>query len=269
MTSLIAWIAVDQHAPSAFYMPSDSRISWDSKNARWDAGRKLFVCRRYPDIFGYTGDVVFPSLVLGQITEAADVNLLFNKEDTFEDRHAKFVEATKASFHRRHNAPNSDFQILNGSRQSSGRQAQFKLWCLSFIAATLTWSESETEIPTDKSTLLAAFGSGTKSVQSHSLRWERSNQGGTSRAIFSAFCDSVRSVADPFSGGIPQLVGMYHTRMPQAFGIVQDNHRYFQGFPLPHDVTADTIEWRDELFQRIDGKTLKIADGAQRHVRPA
>jgi hypothetical protein len=154
MTSLIAWIAVDQRVPSAFYMASDSRISWGSEHSRWDAGRKLFLCRRHSDIFGYAGDVVFPSLVLGQITEAADVNLLFQNHDTSEDRHMKFVDATKASFQRRHNAPNFDFFILHGSRQFSGPKAQFRLWCLSFNAATRKWVDSEINVPANKSTCL-------------------------------------------------------------------------------------------------------------------
>jgi hypothetical protein len=267
MTTLIAWISIDQRAPSAFYMASDSRISWGSERARWDAGRKLFTCRRHPDIFGYTGDVVFPSLVLGQITEAADAALLFRSDDDSENRHAKFLTAVRASFSRRHNAPDADFRILHGSRQFSGPKAQFKLWCLSFRAATRSWSDTAIDIPFRQSTLLAAFGSGAESMTSHSRQWETA-QGGTSRAIFGAFCDSLRSRADPLSGGIPQLVGMYHTRMPQAFGIICDNQRYLHGFPLPPEVHSNVMEWRDELLQRVDGTTLKIMQGAQRHARP-
>ena len=268
MTSLVAWIAIDQHAPSAFYMASDSRISWGSERARWDAGRKLFLCRRHPDIFGYTGDVVFPSLVLGQITEAADAGLLFRKDEESETRHARFLTAVKTSFGRRHNSPTADFRILHASRQFSGRRVQFKLWCLSFEASTSSWSDEGIVVPVHQSTLLAALGTGAISVKSHNLRWEMSEQGGTSRAIFSAFCDSVRSSADPQSGGVPQLVGMYHTRMPQPFGIIHDNQRYFHGFPLPIEMEANAIEWRDELFQRIDGSSFKVMEGAQRHARP-
>src|SRR4051794_8066200 len=39
--------------------------------------KAFFTCKRHADIFGYTGDVVFPGLVLGQIVEAADAALLF------------------------------------------------------------------------------------------------------------------------------------------------------------------------------------------------
>jgi hypothetical protein len=113
-------------------MASESRISWSSPRARWDAGRKLFFCQQHADLFGYSGDVVFPSLVLGQITEAADSGLLFRSGDDAEHRHEKFLMAINASFGQRHNAPNADFQILHGSRQGTGSRAQFKLWCVSF-----------------------------------------------------------------------------------------------------------------------------------------
>jgi hypothetical protein len=249
-------------------MASDSRISWGSSRARWDAGRKLFLCRRNPDIFGYSGDVVFPSLVLGQITEAADTGLLFLHTDDSESRHSKFLTAIKASFGRTQNAPTRDFRILHASRQHSGPKAQFHLWCLSYSAAANSWSDASIVVPSLRSELLAVVGSGSKSIKSQGLRWEKSDQAGTSRAIFAAFCDSIRSSADPLSGGVPQLVGMYHTRLPQPFGIVQDDQRYFHGFPLADGIEPDAIEWRDELFQRIDGRSLKIVAGAQRHVRP-
>src|SRR5436309_1944374 len=116
MTTLISWIAVDQHAPSALYLASDSRISWGSQRARWDAGRKLFLCRKYPEIFGYAGDVVFPSLVIGQVADACDAGLLFTDYDGADQRHKKVVGAIRMSFTRRHNAPNADFSILHGSR---------------------------------------------------------------------------------------------------------------------------------------------------------
>jgi hypothetical protein len=223
-------------------MASDSRISWGSERVRWDAGRKLFSCRRYPEIFGYAGDVVFPSLVLGQISEIADFGLLYNPADNANQRHQKILAAVKASYDRRHNANIADFCILHGSREFSGQKSQFKLWRLLFSARTQTWHDEAIAVPTNRSVLLATIGTGSASVKSHSLSWDTSDQGGTSRAIFSAFCDSVRSNQDPMSGGVPQLVGMYHTRMPQTFGIVQDRRRYMHGFAVRPDVDSDSIE---------------------------
>ncbi len=249
-------------------MASDSRISWGSEWARWDAGRKLFACRSYADMFGYAGDVVFPCLVLGQIAEAIDSQLLFHANDISESRHAKFVSAVQASFDRRHNVPDTDFILLHGSRQSSGRKAEYKLWSLSYNAAHQKWLDSQINVPTDRSSLLIALGSGEKSVTTHQLRWETTSQGGTSRAIFGAFCDSIRSGSDPLSGGVPQLIGVYHTRMPQVFGIIYDGRPYLHGLPLPRELETSAVEWRDELFQRIDSTTLTLLPGAQRHIRP-
>jgi hypothetical protein len=268
MTTLISWISVDQHAPAALYMASDSRISWGSPRARWDAGRKLFACRKFPDLFGYAGEVVFPSLVLGQISDAADLALFFRDNDDSHTRHGRFVEAIKVSFDHRHNVPNTKFCILHASRELSGRKAEFRLWRLTYDPKGRTWSDILISVPNQRSTLLAALGSGEESLRFHSQRWEASAQGGTSRSIFSAFCDSIKSNKDLFSGGVPQLVGMYHTRMPQAFGIVCNGQRHLHGFPLPIEIASEVIEWRDELFQRIDGRTLRVISGAQRHVRP-
>ena len=105
MTSLLAWISVDSKSVAAMYLASDSRISWGSKRIRWDAGRKLFLCRKTPDIFGFAGDVTFSSLSLTQICEAADADMLFAKDDDTSLRHEKFLRLLTHSFGHRHNAP--------------------------------------------------------------------------------------------------------------------------------------------------------------------
>ena len=61
MTSLLAWVGVDSRHLSSIYLASDSRISWGDV-ANWDFGRKLFASTKYPEIIGYVGDVLFPSL---------------------------------------------------------------------------------------------------------------------------------------------------------------------------------------------------------------
>jgi hypothetical protein len=54
--------------------------------------------------------VLFPSLVLGQITGAADDHLLFRADDNWETRHAAVVSAVKTSFDSRYNVDEHDFQ---------------------------------------------------------------------------------------------------------------------------------------------------------------
>ena len=86
-------------------LASDNRITWGSELKRWDAGRKLFACKATADIFGYVGEVLFPSLVLGQITAVADDHLVFRAEDGAETRHVAVVRTVKTSFDKRGSGP--------------------------------------------------------------------------------------------------------------------------------------------------------------------
>jgi hypothetical protein len=269
LTTPVSWISVDQRAPAALYMASDSRITWGSSRRRWDAGRKLFACACHADIFGYIGEVIFPSLVLGQVVEAVDRGLIFvNSEGGPKERHSEFVEAVKTSFGRRHNAPDHSFQILHGARMSSGLECQFLMWLLSYSAHDQSWCDQEMVVPADHSSLIIALGSGAKSALLSDRRWKETAQGRTSRAIFWAFCESLRIGSDPLSGGPPQLVSLYRQKGPRTFGISYEGRRYFHGLPLQEAIAHEAIEWRDELFQRIDGETMARLEGAQRHVLP-
>jgi len=276
VTTLIAFIAVDQRGPSSLYFASDSRITWEPEKkppdhiagkVRWDSGRKLFACKQHADIFGYAGDVLFPSLVIGQMTDAADMGLLFSADDHSETRHRKFMDAIRSSIGRRYNAPDFDFHILRGSRDSSGMKSMFRVWYSYYSTKTKSWYERGIPIPTDKSTLLIAVGTGEESAIEHDALVSLTPQQGTSRAAFWGFCDSLRSNRDPLSGGPPQLVSLYRQENAKTLGVVYNGERFFQGLPLPDGILFNQVEWRDENFQRIDGNTLQLLEGAQRQVR--
>lgn len=81
MTMLVSWIGVDTHGPSSVYIAADSRISWTQEH-KFDFGKKVFASKKYPEIFGYAGDVLFPSIVLEQIIELIDAGVLLSKEMT-------------------------------------------------------------------------------------------------------------------------------------------------------------------------------------------
>jgi hypothetical protein len=135
---------------------SDSRITWGSEFKRWDAGRKLFACKATADIFGYVGEVFFPSLVLGQITAAADDHLIFRAEDDAETRHAAVVRTVKTSFDSRHNVDDeADFHIIHGARNGENMDATFRVWQLSHFKKRSTtpayWTEEEFEVSSDHS----------------------------------------------------------------------------------------------------------------------
>ena len=76
MTMLVSWIGIDTHGPTSAYIAADSRISWNMTN-KFDFGKKVFASKKYPEILGYAGDVLFPSIVLEQIIELIDADVLF------------------------------------------------------------------------------------------------------------------------------------------------------------------------------------------------
>jgi len=95
MTTVIAWISYSDTGespdlPRAMYMASDSRITWGSRVRRWDAGRKIFSPFKEPHIFEYWGDVVFPSLVLGQLVSAIDHGILAHRRSS-QRRHINWL----------------------------------------------------------------------------------------------------------------------------------------------------------------------------------
>ncbi|MCK1288989.1 hypothetical protein IVB41_34365 [Bradyrhizobium sp. 44] len=271
MTTLAAWSGVDPRGPSSLYLVSDSRISWGSYLNRWDAGRKLFACKSTPDVFGYVGDVLFPSLMLGQIIAAADDGALFPTGASAEARHAIVAETVKVSLGSRFNAPDRSFAILHGARDGSGMNARFRLWTLTYVASTWTraavWTDEELSIDKTQSALHTALGSGGRAVKKQNEDLQYDPQGRTSRAIFWAFCDALKNKADPLSGGAPQLIGLYRTEMGKSYGITYEGHRYYQGLLVPDSAHLNGIEWRDVNFQRVDGATMQVLHGAQRHGR--
>jgi hypothetical protein len=198
MTTLIAWAAIDQRGQSALYFASDSRITWGSRARRWDVGRKLFACTSSPDLFGYVGEVLFPSLVLSQITDAADHGLMIGDDDDADERHGSFSRAIKLSFSNRHNAPAYNFQILHAARVASGMSASFRCWLLSYNATEETWTDREITFELNYSNLIIAIGSGAKSFEQQFKNLGDKPQKHTSRAAFWAFCDALKA-----SGLIP------------------------------------------------------------------
>jgi hypothetical protein len=263
MTSLLAWVGVDSRSPASCYLASDSRISWE-QNTYFDCGRKLFTCAHSADLFGYCGDVLFPSLLLSQISELIDRQSIAGEAIM---RHAVLLSIAKASFENYPEAQRRAFTILHCARNSTGMSSSFHLWRTDWNP-TASWSDQEIDLPT-RSALILAVGSGKNAVESDDDLWRRSDVGRTSRAVFSAFCDSLQSGKDRRSGGAPQLAGLYRTGAGENFGTIYRGARFLLGVPMTM-VEADLmdVEWRNELFERCDGSSMKRLQDAQRHARP-
>lgn len=53
-----------------------------------------------------------------------------------------------------------------------------------------------------------------------------------------------------------------------TIGTVYEDRRGIFGASVPGGNARNYMEWRDALFQRCDGSSLKPLIGAQRHARP-
>lgn len=265
VTSIVVWCAVDSRAPAALYIASDSRITWGSGNERttWDRGRKTFACSAAPYIFGYWGDVLFPALVIPLIQERVDRM----QYSTLAPKLAH--EAIFGMIQRQWlNYPYRERRnvgIVIGSRAGAS-SSDFHLSIATYAAASARWELHTVPMP-NTSSILELKGTGESAVNTAVTRWNASPAAGTSRAVFSAFCEALKSGQDPSSGGPPQLVGLHRIGAGKAFGVLWDNRRYLSGADVlvseHNDVTG--VEWFNSLFERVNPESRKRVPGAQMH----
>jgi hypothetical protein len=265
MTLLASWIGIDTHGPASIYIASDSRISWGDKS-KYDYGRKVFALRHSPDIFGYCGDVLFPSLVLSQILEMADSSLLFAGDSSSKTRFAAIRQKLVYQFskypHEVESITGEPIEILHASRDPT-EMNRFECNLLSWTRKT-GWQNFGVNLP-EKSGPLFVRGKGAHEFNAHFATYQKGPNAGTSRNVFHCFCDSLFSSKEPSVGGAPQLAGLI--RKPKSngiyFGIVTRGSRYYLGAPINELSNFDRLEWRNELFEICDGRTGKRKADAQ------
>lgn len=119
------------------------------------------------------------------------------------------------------------------------------------------WSLLERPQPTS-SDITAADGSGKDSLTAHVKRWIDSDVGRTSRAVFSAFCDSLKSGDDSKSGGAPQLVRIGPSGPAKSVGVIWEDALYLLGQQVSSR-TAHLVEWRNTSFEECDPYTCCAA----------
>ena len=265
MTLLISWIGVDSRAPSSIYLLSDSKISWPNGSS-FDYARKVFACTQYPDIFGYCGDVLFPSIALNQIIDVIDAGMLFKEHWTSEERFNAFYNKIKSIFSfypsKVKDITASAIQIIHASRNID---KQFSCRMITWTKSTGEWSTSEKPV-TMHSDRLLVLGTGAKEFEERYKDYTLPSM--VSRSVFHCFCDVLRNTTNKTYGGAPQLVGLYRIRYGMPFGIIYDNKRYLYGIEAEDLVDFEKVEWRNELFELCDGQTKAIKSGAQRQPDP-
>ncbi|MGA3797736.1 hypothetical protein ACPCYX_08205 [Pseudomonas fluorescens] len=271
MTLLVAWVGVDTHGPSSMYIASDSRISWGA-GVNFDQGRKVFAFSKHPDILGYCGDVLFPSIALNQIVQLADAGLLFKAGFTAKE---KFQAIVKKLNHLCDAYPKlnsglaaNSLQIIYASREISNNK-QFFCHSISWSKGS-GWKGSAVELPL-QSGILFALGTGSVEFKKNYQRYQSGLNKSTSRNVFHCFCDTMRNISDRQVGGAPQIVGLY--RKPDSpavnFGVIYMRSRHFLGAKIDdlRDLSTN-VEWRNENFELCDGSSMAKFKNAQPQPDP-
>lgn len=267
MTLLASWIGVDSRKPASIYIVSDSRITWGN-NARFDYGRKVFGCKNHPDIFGYCGDVLFPSIVLNQLVDIADQGLLFEADWTCEQKFQAVIDKLIQTFN---NYPkevdgimNDSLEIIHCSRDS---ETNFFSRKMQWLKSTKRWTGEDVDFKEFSDKLFVVGSGAPEFLEKYKSYWTSENQK-TSRALFHCFSDTLSNIKDKYCGGAPQLVGLYRIGNAKFYGIIHENKRFFQGIQIDNLINLDKIEWRNELFEVCDGNSMRIKPNAQRQPNP-
>lgn len=275
MTTLVSWIAYDERAPSAAYVATDSRISWGADSV-WDGARKCFASREYPDVFGYVGDVLLPSLVLGQFIDALDAGFVVGGESELPERQEALLESFKRSVKSYPRAAQlTDFMVIHLGRVGQGMSSEYQARTIRCRDRTLT---DEVQTSLDYPAVLdfgsrgvreantpTVAGSGAKTFDEQFACWQKSEHADTSRAVFSALCTSINSGEEPTVGGSPQLVGLYRKDGGKVFGVVTGNQASVLGCSISGRGQDDTVEFRNHLFERVDARGKRLPDAKEHH----
>lgn len=265
MTTLIAWAGVDSRSVASLYIASDSRITW-GPSTKWNYSNKLFRSN-LPEIFGYCGDVTIPSKALPPLIDLINTNF-FEFEQSFEERLKKIHSYFSQVLSEYPQNQKRDFTVVYGSRTNEKMKASFHLGTIQLNSKEKTLSYTIHHIP-EKSELILRLGSGSKAIYNHYSKWQKSESEGTSRSIFSSFCDALSSEEDSFSGGSPQLVGLYRIGSPKNFGIIWNNKRYISGLFYPdYKNFMKDLEWRNERFEICDPENMLKKESSQPQPRP-
>lgn len=265
---LASWIGVDTHGLTSAYIISDSRLSWKFGNTckSFDYCRKVFASSEYPEIFGYAGDVLFPSIVLSRIVDMIDNNVLFSKSISCEEKSYRIFDVLSRELQEYpQDCINDIVQIIHISRETIVNEyPKFSVYSY-FWSKTHGWTKKEEKIP-NKSGLLLVLGSGERDFNEKYAKYARGNNSNTSRNVFHCFINALINTTDVYCGGAPQLVGIY--RKPNSngmnFGLIYNNKRYFLGAEVLNIDNYKQIPWRNDLFEICDGENKTIMYGAQR-----
>lgn len=264
MSLIVSWIGKDSHGYTSAYIASDSRVSWES-NKKYDSCRKTYFLRRFPDILGYCGDVLFPTLILQSLVELIDSKVLIDDNSSCEKRFKILCNKLSEEISKYPTEKTTgSFEILYiGHEIINDNYPNFKAFKYKWTKNS-KHEESELELPKD-SGLINIMGSGAECFKENYTKYIEGKEI-TTRYIFHSFILSLENMTDFHCGGAPQLVGVYRKPEKGAFsyGIIYNNERYYNGIRIDCFKGINNIEWRNENFEICDGKTKIIKKNAMK-----
>ncbi|MFW1840897.1 hypothetical protein ACG9XS_20450 [Acinetobacter gyllenbergii] len=266
MTTLICWAGADSRATSSLYIASDSRISWEGTQDYFDVGQKLFYSKNYPHAFGFSGLITGAQNLLNSLVRLIDNGYLNSNFDN-ETNALTIRDYFQNCFnHLPNNMKLELIKTVNIIHINRINNSQ-KVKDIYFHVNLFTFSPKGCEVQildiSSVSQILHISGSGTSAFKSSDYLWEKfdPDNSRTSRSFFSAFCTSLETNQDPYSGGAPQLLGLYRQGPVQDFGIIWDNKNFIAG--VETTTFSENVEWRNKTFERCDPWTKKLLQGAQ------
>jgi len=270
MTTLLAWAAADQRGPASIRIAADSRISWSSADGtvlrNWDFGRKVFASHQHPDVVGYCGDVLFPTQTLSQVFELIDRGAFFPTGVEPQEKVQLIAGALERAACEYPPEETRDFTIIHCTRAGEYMAGEFEVNIVSFSAGKVR-NVYPVAIP-KKSDVITILGSGANQYRLYLSRWQNSDIGGTSRAMFSSFCEFLHAQRDPRTGGPPQLAGLLRKGAAKSFGIIWNGKLYLMGMEMASSVGNREFDCYNDLFEICDSVTLQRRSGTQRQPSP-
>lgn len=263
MTAIISWVTNDgKPGAASLYIASDSRITSEREDGGYeildDKFQKVFASHHTPDIFAICGPISGARELVAELINAA---VRVRREKSYgEGAENVFPEDLfRDGLSQRAFGVQPGLSIFHGYRFGSRR---FGLTKVTFAAEQATAFRSYT-FGVDWG-LLAVDGQGDAMVvkkQGEYIDSEAESKG-YSRWLWMSFYASLVRASEITCGGAPQLVGLYGEGGGKVLGVYFNGEPFVAGRPC---VRTD-IEYRDELFQRVDASGVRFPD-AQPHAR--
>jgi hypothetical protein len=251
---------------------SDSRISGLRSDSREIAGslsdqaQKVFACENEPHIFGYSGWADYSVIALSELVDVIDAGNFFMPNDSPRCRQAKVHLWLRNRLLRHHGGgPPIPFSIAHGLREGVVMHSRFHLWIMEWTPIR-GWNTKK-KYMRGESVLLYSTGSGRTRLRTRDQAWKDSEIGKKSRGVYGAFCEALRSGADPQSKGPPQLVGLFDRGNGRYFGVLYCEHLYLKGRRIERNIPP-SYQWFNETFEVIDPQSKRLAKNRQRQPPP-